>query len=677
MTRSKILPSILLALILPTPPLLTLTLLTVQTSGAFAFGVPTIKLRANRTAILNDGRDASEIVAEVRDNTGNFVTNGTSVRFDTTKGGFQPGMSPSISVTTQSGQARVRLVGLEKATARVFASMQGAVSEPVEVILTNDATETFQGNAYIDLLGTKSLLYSANERVLEATGQQRKEGEKGLPGASLTFRNIEIIADTIQLNCTDNVIRAIGNVRISRGGKHLQCLRLNFPLLGRDGFAITETDRKIVPVKVRSSDLSTTPATDGIAAIIFQLADISAAPQLISASQVRLFPGEKLQFKRPKFYTDGQKLVSMPYYSLPLYSTQLFTDQFISVGTQGLGIEVPLYYDLSPGSTGIFHVRLGERSGRGNFATRPGWSLDLVQQYNSTGAARRYTGELGLTGISRTDWGFRWNHSQEFNTDTRGSFFLDIPQHRSLFASTNLNRDFGPLHLGLNLSGNRSLSGYHASGSEADAYLETTPRKVGKTGYMMAYGATASAAHNKNEGFANSIASEGVQTRFYSKPYMLGAGTTITNYISIGHAWTNQGRSGPSLLTSLTANHTFSGGANLQMTYDYSHTPAAFVYAGNHRLSTNLVMNGGGKWNLYFYNSTLLDATSSTTIGDFNYSIAPRWRMTLSATMQTYVGAQYRDYQFGFARNIGGRDFVLSYSTFSHRFFFDLEASRF
>jgi hypothetical protein len=338
---------------------------------------------------------------------------------------------------------------------------------------------------------------------------------------------------------------------------------------------------------------------------------------------------------------------------------------------------VPLYYDLSAGSTGIFHVRHGEQSGRSSFATRPGWSLDLVQQYNSNGASRRYTGELGFTGLSRSDWGFRWNHSQEFNSDTRASFNLDLPQHRSVFVSTNLNREMGPLHVGLNLSGNRSLSGYRASGSQADAYIETTPRKLGKSGYMMAYGATASAAHYKNEGFANNVASEGIQTRFFSKPVTLGRGTTVTNYITVGHAWTNQGRSGPSLLSTITANHTFSGGASLQMTYDYNETPAALIDTGKHRLSTTFAMNGGGKWNLFVYNSMLLDARVATTITDFNFAIAPRWRITLAATLQQFAGSQFRDYQFGFARSLGGRDFVLSYSTYSHRIFFDLEASRF
>ncbi len=646
-------------------------------ASAPASGIPTIKLRVNRSAILSDGRDASEIVAEVRDNTGNFVPNGTSVRFETSLGVFQQGMSPSVNANTQAGQARVRLVGQQKGTAKVFASMQGGVSEPVEVAFTDDPTETFQGNSYIDVLATRSLLYSANDRVIEAAGRQRKDGEKGLPGASISYRNVEIIADTIQLNCTDSVVRATGNVRVSRGGKRFQCLRLNFPLLGKEGYAITETAKRIVPVKIHTNDLTTVPAADGLSPVVFQMVDISAATQAIEAREIRLFPGEKLQFKHPKFYTDGQKLVSMPFYSLPLYSTQLFTDQFVSVGTQGLGIDMPLYYDLSPVSMGVFHVRHGEQSGRGAFATRPGWSMDMIQQYNSSGAARRYTGEMGLTGISRTDWGFRWNHSQEFNTDTRASFALDLPQHREAFLSSNLNRELGPLHLGLNLSGNRSLSGSRSSGSEADAYLETTPRKVGKTGYMMAFGGTASMAHTKYEAFANSIASEGVQTRFFSKPFMLGRATTLTNYVTLGHAWTNQGRSGPSILTSLTMNHTFHGGATLQTTYDYTKSPAAYINTGSHRLSTNLVMNAGGKWNLYVYNSTLLDANVSTTIGDFNYAIAPRWRMTLSATLQRFTGSQYHDYQLGFARSISGRDFVLSYSTLSHRIFFDMEASRF
>jgi hypothetical protein len=640
---------------------------------AIAAAVPTITLKSTRTAALNDGRDYHEIIADVRDSTGAFMRDGTLVTFQTNAGQF----TGSSSVQTRLGQARVKLTSLQKGGATVTATVEGGGFQQVQVNFTDDKEETFQGNSYVDVQATGLLLYSAGDRIVEASGRVRKEGDLGLPGASISYRNVEVFADSLQLDCAANVVRATGNVQLTRGATKLRCVRLYLPLNGGDGYAIIEQDRRLAPVKLVGPEMRIEPAATGIAPAFITLKDLSDAPLVITARHIRLFPGEKLQFKKPKFYQERQQLVSMPFYSLALYSSQLFTDQFLSVGSQGLGLDMPLYYDLSPTSTGIFHLRHGERSGRTMYATRPGWSLDMSHAYNSMGTGRRFTGEFGLTGISRSDWGFRWNHSQELSSLTRGSFFVDLPQHRALFASTNLSHEMGPLHLGLNLSGNRSLSGYSTSGTAADAYVETIPTKVGNTGYRMALGATASMLNSQSLGYKSNLNTQGVQARFYSNPFRFDRATTLTNYMTVGNVWSNQGRSGGSFTSSLTANRILGPGANLQATYDFIQTPVFLAEGGKHRLSANLLMSGGTKWNLMAFGSTILDGKNMSMVGDFNYAIAPRWRLSVAATLQQVSTASYRDFAFSLARSIGGRDIGITYSTFTHRVYFDLQASRF
>jgi hypothetical protein len=653
--------------------LLTTLAVLVASVQAFAAGIPTITLKSTRTAALNDGRDYHEIIADIRDSTGGYIRDGLLVTFQTNAGQF----TGNASVPTRLGQARVKLTSMQKGSATVTATVEGGGFQQIQVSFTDDKEETFQGNSYIDVQAAGSLLYSAGDKIIEAAGRVRKEGDLGLPGATLTYRNVEIFADSLQLDCAANVVRATGNVQVTRGGKKLKCVRLYLPLNGGDGYAIVEQDRKLAPVKLIGTDLRMEPAPTGIAPAFTTLKDLSEAPLIITARHIRLFPGDKLQFKKPHFYQEGQQIVSMPFYSLGLYSTQLFTDQFLSVGSQGLGLDMPLYYDLSPTSTGIFHVRHGEPSGRTMYATRPGWSLDMTHAYNSMGGDRRFTGEFGLTGISRSDWGFRWNHSQEINSLTRGSFFFDMPQHRALFASTNLSHELGPLHLGLNLSGNRSLSGFSTSGTAADAYLETVPKKVGNTGYRMALGATASMLNTQSQGYRSNLNTRGVQARFYSNPFRFDRATTLTNYMTVGSIWSNQGRSGGSFTSSLTANRILGPGANMQMTYDFTQTPVFLPEGGKHRLSANLLMSGGTKWNLMAFGSTILDGKNQSLVGDFNYAIAPRWRLSVAATLQQVSTATYRDFAFSLARSIGGRDIGITYSTFTHRVYFDLQASRF
>ena len=47
---------------------------------------------------------------------------------------------------------------------------------------------------------------------------------------------------------------------------------------------------------------------------------------------------------------------------------------------------MPYYYDMTPGSTGVFRLRHLTREGHSVYATEPGWSLDMTQSYNTIGS---------------------------------------------------------------------------------------------------------------------------------------------------------------------------------------------------------------------------------------------------------------------------------------------------
>jgi hypothetical protein len=526
--------------------------------------------------------------------------------------------------------------------------------------------------------GTASTIYYPGLRILEASGRTTGEPSgSGLPGASITYRNIQVFADSIQLDCNSNVVRARGHVRIVKGGKRLECSKLFFPLSTGDGFAITEQGNKIKPVRVKSSDLAIDIPPNGVPTQLLELEDLSQQTQMVVAKEVRLYPGDKLQFNRPKFYQEGQALFSMPMYSMALFSNTLLSEQVVSVGSQGIGVDMPLYYDLSPVSMGLFHIRHGEQNGRSSFATRPGWSLDMTQAYNSNGGNRRYTGEVNITGMSRPDWGLQWNHSQELDPDTMASFDFDLPQHRAVFAQANLTRQWSGLRMMANLSGNRSISGISSSGVQGDLTLGTMPKKVGKTGYLMSFNADANVIHSQTLGFTNGIASQGVSMQLTSQPFKLGKATNVTNYMTFGNIWANGGRGGANITSNLTLNHIFSPTASMMLAYDYQKQPLTLLGTGNHKVSTMLRMSGGSKWDLFLFGSMMLDERNSTLVSDINYVIAPRWHLSLSSTIQQFSTASYRDFSLGIGRTVGGRDIVISYSTFNHRFFFDLQASRF
>ncbi len=653
--------------------ILILALLALSASPAVA--LPTIRLTASRLAVLSDGRDSTEIDAEVRDSTGSLVPDGTPVTFNTTLGQFLEG----AVATTRGGTARARLSSAQKGAATVMATTGGALSggfQTISILFSDDPEDTVPGNTFIAVQCAGTVMYSAVDRVVDALGRPRPpDDDNSIPGAHLTYRNMEVFADHIQLDCSMNAVRASGHVHLRRGSHRVTAGTLFYPLTAGDGYAVAEMDRRLRPVKITGSELKMTPAEHGISPKMLQMVDLSGANLIITARQVLVFPGEKLQFKRPQFYQDGQKLMSMPFYSVGLFSNQLFTDQFMSVGSQGFSVDMPLYYDLTPGSMGIFSIRHGQQLGANVGAVQPGWSLDLLQSYNSLGVANRYTGQVGITGMTRSDWGVRWNHSQQFAPDTRATFLLDFPQHRSVYGSGNLQRQFGEFLMGLNLNANTSFSGPVSEGNSADTYLETMPKKVGKTGYTYSLAATAAYNNLKLLNTVTRTSSEGIQARFNSASFRLDKDTTLTNYFSLGNAWAVGQPSGITALGSLAATRTFKH-ASVQLSYDYTRQPTLLT-DGNHRFSANLMAHGSSKWNLMLYASAYVDSNASSLVADFNYAFLPRWRWISTATLQRFTIGSYRDIQFGIGRTVGGREVVIEYSTFSHRIFFDMQAGRF
>ncbi|MGC8666789.1 MAG: Ig-like domain-containing protein [Chthonomonadales bacterium] len=638
-----------------------------ESVAAGSAGTPTIQLTASRMVVLADGRDTTEIIAEVRDATGSYVPDGTVVSFTTTRGMFVGGGAAQ----TRAGVARVRLSSQQTGTATVTAAVVGR-AESMDITFTNDPSETFQGNLFAAVQGG-SVVYSADYRVIEAVAKEGSSGSKR--PAHATYRNFEVLADRIQIDCNLNVLRASGNAVLRRGNHRVRCGKLFLQMIGGEAYAVAEMGDRLRPVKITGPDLKMTVEPNGIAPARFEMADLADSKLLITAQQVLLFPGQKLQFKRPHFYQDGQHLVSMPFYSLALMSNELFTDQFLTVGTQGIGLDVPLYYDLTPSSTGIFYIRHGERYGSSVYATRPGWSLDLLQGYNSLGGSGRYTGQFGFTGITRSDWGFRWTHSQEFTTDARGSFYLDFPQHRSVYGSANLTKQMGPVYAGLNISGNRSFAGFPSSGYDTELYLETLSKRLGSTGYFYAVGTTTALQQVNSGPYRTRMQSQDVHARIYSNPFRLDRNTVLTSNFTVGNVWANHG-GGASVVASMAASRRLPG-ASLQLAYDYTQGPVLLATDGHHRLSLSLITTGSGRWSTAVSGSMMLDTTSSSLMANVSYTLAPRWHLSLASSLQRFMAGQYRDYELSIGRTLGARELVFSYSTFSHRIFFDLEAGRF
>ncbi len=637
---------------------------------AEAAGIPTLRLRAIRTTLLADGKQTTDIIAELRDSGGRPVGGNVSVQFSATGGQ----LSATQAFTNFSGEARVRLTSAPIAgVSHIQAFAPGATPDTIDIEFTDDPEATFTGNNYMGFTAQHYLAYSATDRVIEAEG---KDG-----GGKMVWRNIQITADRLQLRCSDNVVRAQDNVTIKRGPNVVKATRLYYNLQTSQGFAISTDEKgqlqtyKILGDHLRR-DLSDIPAPSSYFAMPgFQ------RKLVITARSITYFPGERLQFRGPRFFQDEAQIMALPYYELSLNSQELFSDQFISIGTKGFGLDLPFYYQMTPTRQGVVYLHHQQQVGRSSDAIVPGWGIDVIESYSSQ-SGQRYEGAYGFTDLTRGDWGFRLTHNHEFNSATNGSFYLDFPHHNSVYSAMNFGQQGRSFRWGANLSGGQTLAGPATSSMQSEFFVETQPRRLlGAKDLMYTIGTNVS---NTNSHSAAAIAGLGSQTtesvmiRAFSRPIVVDAHTTLTNSLSVGQVWGGSAGAGRSAMLTTSLDHTFKGGGSLNLTYDYVSQPAGlYLSSGKHRLSGAFTMAGIRRLEVSVIGSMMLDSDESSLMADITYRLDNHWRILGSATIDRFDGVNYSDFEITLGRRIGARELQLSYSTLLKRISFDMTATRF
>lgn len=646
-----------------------LNLMLICGSGSVsAAGIPIIQLTSHRSALLADGKHSTVLQAQVRDSSGRSVPDNTSVQFSTNAGSLSPASAP-----TRSGIATVTLTSSQIAgLARISAFSSGGASNTLEILFTDDPEATFGGNSYVAFSTSSYLAYSSTDKVIEANGKNS--------GAKLNYRSLSLSADRLQMRCEDLIVRAHGNVVVKRGGQTLNATRLYYSLLNGEGYAMTEVNGKLQAVTISGENLRIEPSKTVIPGSYITMPELQVK-LVIAARGITYFPNEKLQFVKPKFFQDQTQILALPYYELSLYSQELFSDQFLSVGTSGFGLSLPIYYGLSPRSSGIVYLRHQQQLGRGYYSTESGWAVDVIQGYNSQGD-KRYEGAFGFTGLTRSDWGFRWNHNVEIGNGTQGSFYFELPHHDSLYSSANFSQQQKHIRIGANFSGGQTFASNRTTTSRSDLFVETQPHRLsGSKTYSYTVGTTLAMGQtsSKETGISNyHETTENVNLRAFTRPIAIDPRTTFTNSFSVGHTWSDTGGTGVAALASFSLDHTMPGGGTANITYDFVTQPrAAFNAGGNHRVSGTMAFSQSRKLSLSIFGTAYLDANQASVIADMSYRLDKKWRVLGAVTLQRFDADTFNDIEFTIGRQIGARELQVTYSTNRHRFSVDFTATRF
>jgi len=332
-------------------------------------------------------------------------------------------------------------------------------------------------------------------------------------------------------------------------------------------------------------------------------------------------------------------------------------------------VDVPLYYSLSPSSTGALHIRRGQQSGWGFYSGNSGWSLDLVQDYITKSGGE---GNLELNRVTNGDWGANWRYDQQFDSGSRIYSYLSFPAHKDLFGMFNLSKPLSKSSLGLNVYGSkyRGQKGMLST----DLFLQSLPKPVfGGAVNLVMLGRTSYISENGTE---SDGVGAGVQLQAFGKPISFSKRATLTNSATVGRDW-GCSRSGLSLMGNSAFNYKMGKAGYFGLVYSYtrySNYPDLF---GRHRLSANLIYNPSELWQARVFSTLMLDTSQSSTFADISYQIRPTWRLYLLQTFQSYEQYDYSDTEIALSKEIHDHELMLIWSKSRNRLRLEFNVGRF
>lgn len=637
-------------------------LLLVIWSGVAVGAAPlySIKLSASPSIILSDGKSVALLSAEVRDDRGNLVPDGTQVQFSASSGVLRDSM-----VSTTAGIARTQLTSATlPGVATITATIPGASAfEEIRVTFTDDPEMLRQRvNTYL-FTSSQYLAYSADWRTLEAVSSEQK--------AEVVVGNLRLQARSYQYRLDEDLLVAEGAI-LTRGKRTLVAERVRYYPRRDEGQAVVIENGLIREVVFRGPFWEQEPVVVSSPGA-YTYTDLSTSELLFVAESAVLLPGERIQFRHAKMYVAGQKLLTMPMYDLSFRSGEALGQQIVGVNSGGLTIDLPFYYVVSPQAVGALRLRHAQRVGRAVYAIRPGWSLDLEHTYSRPGIME---GAFALTSLTRGDWGIRWSHAHWFSQNASTHFYVDVPAHRNLYINSGLSYGFGQGRIGLNLSGGQNLSGTRYRDLRSDLYVESNPLKLGSL-LKMTLSTTFSSRLSEFADQRVRTDGAGLRSRLYTVPLRL-AGFTVNSSLMASYLWGNSQTTGSSLLATISASRGLWNGALLSLTYDYTHDRLVQVTGyGRHRLSGMFAWSVGQRLNASLVGTRILDSDSLTLFADASYRFSSLWRVGANLSYSRFQGTRYNDVEISIGYRIGIRELLLTWSSLTRRWQIDLIAAGF
>lgn len=617
-----------------------------------------IMLNAHPEAIVADSLSSTTITAEVRDSSGRNVPDGTLVEFSTSLGIIER------NARTTAGTVRVRLEsGNTVGTAVVSALVaNGQAVAKLNVDFLAPGTEMFD-ESFISVESDKYLGYDVKKQVVDSAG-----------GVRIYSRGLSIEAEEAQIDAKTNILRAKGSgsdIVISRGDKKVLASQLYYDFNSMTGVLFAPAVEGAKRMLFRGRDLFIEEDQDPKDTIKFEFEPVSESSMYITARSILIRPGQDLKIKRASYYLDGDKIPSPPLTVVPLRGGGTGINQMLTYGTDGLRLDVPLYYSLSAHGTGAVRVKHSEPTQWGYYSGRSGWQADIEQQYNFGGSV---DGSFSLNRVnSASEWGARWSHRMQFNNNSQVYSFLEFPSHKNLYGTLDYRHSLKDYTFTANFRGNMLQN---ASDRYSGAFgIQTRAKPL--LGDAISYALTTRLAYSNYYNRSQRIGN-GLGLQLYGKPLMFRDSSSITTSMNVSRDW-GQSSSGTSIFANAGYYRGLGNIGQFGLNYSYSWGNSAYSFLSQ-RLSADLSLRPSIKWDSRFYVTRELDDGSTSAFGEFNYSFLPTWRLGLNGTYQRFTGSVdsiLSDYEMSLSKQIGSQQACLIWSHSRGRFRLEFNALQF
>lgn len=639
----------------------------------------TVTLSAFPGITVADGRSTITITAEVRDSGGSLVPDGTPVVFETKFGTFRENI-----ITTQSGFARAILVASSipgGSRVRASALRFNAFAE-IEVEFVADRSLLSTAKEYIEVVGETSLTYSVQDRIIEASGPGQ--------GVNLRYRDIEIVADDLQLRVPSYEVRARkANLKIGKTEYYFD--ELYIKLNQRKGFglatvevdtyrtlsngfiSVVQKDRadRLSPVDVSAAGLvvRTTP----IDRRLLQFQNITESLSIIQAKKAVAYPSKEVQFHKADVKLTGQSIMRLPLFQVSTNTASpIITEQFINVSNNQVAVNYPYYLSLKPGETSLLRFRFGNRYGVGIGASS-GTYLDYELKWNQ---GDQMDGGLIVSGLARDDWGVGVRQFWQTNDRTMITAQVDLPAHRSLFANATISKPFDGFNVNFLATHGRSIDSNRFRNDGLNFTAEKDPIRLGRLPVNLYLGATGNQSRLTGDGVSSFQQAFGLTARLASNIIPIDRRSTLSGSYKLAHLSGHNVNQGLAHNASLNLTTTIGSGLLVSTTYDFVDDGFSSAILGRHRLSSEAYYQQGPMSFRAFVAKTL-DLNRLNANLSLRYAISGLWRIGYSYYYDRFDTESFLDQSVVLGYKLGFREIGLSYSTRTRRLGFEILGTSF